>query len=90
MLSKDSMKYFTGVGTALGNRISILSDLLSSKEEPPRIWYSSNYASTPRLVESLRFGVLEVQEHLDTFCDRKDHIMEVRIELKKSRKELRR
>lgn len=72
------MKYFTGVGTQLGNRISILSDLLSSKEEPPRVWYNQNYVSTPRLVESLRFGVLEVQEHLETFFDRKDHILEVR------------
>lgn len=71
------MKYFTGVGTQVGNRISILSDLLSSKEEPPRVWYNPNYVTTPRLVESLRFGVLEVQEHLDTFFDRKDHIQEV-------------
>lgn len=71
------MKYFTGVGTQLGNRIAMLSELLSTKEEPPRIWYNSNYASMPRLVESLRFGVLEVQEHLDTFFDRKEHIVEV-------------
>lgn len=73
------MKYFTGVGAQLGNRISVLSDLLSSKEEPPRIWYSPNYVTTPRLVESLRFGVLEVQEHLDTFFDRKEYILEVKF-----------
>lgn len=55
----------------------MLAELLSTKEEPPRIWYNPNYAVMPRLVESLRFGVLEVQEHLDTFFDRKDHITEV-------------
>lgn len=71
------MKYFTGAGTQLGHRISILSDLLSTKEEPPRVWYSQSFPTTPRLLESLRFGVLEVQEHLETFFDRKDHVLEV-------------
>lgn len=72
------MKYFTGTGAPLGQRISILSDLLSTKEEPPRVWYNQSFPTTPRLLESLRFCVLEVQEHLETFFDRKDHVMEVR------------
>lgn len=75
-LSRESMKFFTGIGTQIGNRISIVSDLLSSKEEAPRIWYNQANVATPRLFESLRFGVLEVQEHLETFFDRKDHVME--------------
>lgn len=78
-ISKNAMKFFTGTGTQLGQRISILSDLLSSKEEPPRVWYSQSYATTPRLMETLRFGVLEMQEHLDTFFDRKDHVLEVSL-----------
>ncbi|XP_055323770.1 protein furry isoform X11 [Sitodiplosis mosellana] len=75
-ISKNAMKYFTGTGTQLGQRISILSDLLSTKEEPPRVWYNQSFPTTPRLLESLRFCVLEVQEHLETFFDRKDHVME--------------
>lgn len=71
------MKFFTGVATQLGYRMSVLSDLLSSKEDPPRVWYNQNYVTTPRLFETLRFGVLEVQEHLETFFDRKDHVLEV-------------
>lgn len=71
------MKYFTGHGTLLGHRISVLSDLLSSKEEPPRVWYNQSLPTTPRLFEALRFCVLEVQEHLETFFDRKDHVLEV-------------
>ena len=78
-ISKESMKYFTGHGCQLGHRISVLSDLLSSKEEPPRVWYTQNLPTTPRLFETLRFGVLEVQEHLETFFDRKDHVLEVHI-----------
>lgn len=71
------MKYFTGTGAQLGQRISILSDLLSTKEEPPRVWYNQSFPTTPRLLDSLRNCVLEVQEHLETFFDRKDYVMEV-------------
>ena len=75
-ISKDCVKFFTGMTSPLGNRISILSELLTTKEEPPRIWYHQDYASTPRLVESLRYSVLEIQEHLETFFDKKDHLLE--------------
>ncbi|XP_070490077.1 protein furry isoform X3 [Chironomus tepperi] len=85
-ISKDCIKYFTGNLTPLGNRISILSDLLSSKGEPPKLWYNQGVASTPRLVESLRYSVLEIQEHLETFFDRKDHVMEGIESIKSSMK----
>lgn len=75
-ISKDCVKYFTGSTVSLGNRISILSDLLSSREEPPRVWYNENSVMTPRLAEALRYSVLEIQEHLETFFDRKDHVLE--------------
>lgn len=75
-ISKECVKFFSGTTAPLGNRISILSDLLSSKGEPPRVWCHQGFASTPRLVESLRYSVLEIQEHLETFFDRKEHVME--------------
>lgn len=86
VISKDCVKFFSGSTAPLGNRISILSDLLSVKGEPPRIWYHQSYASTPRLVESLRYSVLEIQEHLETFFDRKDHVMESLESIKTSMK----
>lgn len=76
-ISKDCMRFFTGAGTQYGHRISVLADLLSSRGEPPKIWYSQSLVTTPRLLESLRYGVLEVQEHLETFFDRKEHVLEV-------------
>ncbi|XP_055383655.1 protein furry isoform X2 [Condylostylus longicornis] len=75
-IAKDSRKYFTGMGAPLGNRISILSELLTSKSEPPRIWCNQSYPTTPRLFEALKFNVLEIQEHLETFFYRKDHALE--------------
>lgn len=84
IISKDCVKFFSGSTAPLGNRISILSDLLSSKGEPPRIWFHQDYASTPRLVEALRYSVLEIQEHLETFFDRKEHVMESLESIKSS------
>ncbi|XP_058457794.1 protein furry isoform X3 [Malaya genurostris] len=75
-ISKECMRYFTGTGVQLGHRISVLSDLLSSRGEPPKIWYHQTLATTPRLFENLRYGVLEVQEHLETFFDRKDTVLD--------------
>ncbi|XP_058831172.1 protein furry isoform X5 [Topomyia yanbarensis] len=75
-ISKECMRYFTGTGVQLGHRISVLSDLLSSRGEPPKIWYHQTLVTTPRLFENLRYGVLEVQEHLETFFDRKDTVLD--------------
>lgn len=83
-ISKDCVKFFTGSTAPLGSRISILSDLLLSKGEPPRLWYHQGFASTPRLVESLRYSVLEIQEHLETFFDRKELVMESLESIKSS------
>lgn len=70
------MKYFTGISTQLGQRISVLSDLLASKQDPPRVWYNQNVVMPTKFLENFRFSVLEVQEHLETYFDRKDHVME--------------
>jgi len=76
-ISKEAKKFFTGIGSQLGNRISLFTDLLSSRADPPQVWCSELQATTPKLFETLRFNVLEVQEHLETFFDRKDQVLEV-------------
>ncbi|XP_049542885.1 protein furry isoform X2 [Anopheles darlingi] len=83
-ISKDCMRYFTGAGVQLGHRISVLSDLLATRGDPPKIWYHASLATTPRLFENLRYGVLEVQEHLETFFDRKDTVLDSLDEVKAS------
>lgn len=49
-------------------------------------WFSQGVACTPRLSETLRYSVLEIQEHLETFFDRKDHVMEGIDSIKSSMK----
>jgi len=61
----------------LGCYLSGHAELLSSKAEPPLVWFSVTIFANQRLNETLRFGMLEVQEHLETFLDRKDHATEV-------------
>ncbi|XP_017861895.1 PREDICTED: protein furry isoform X7 [Drosophila arizonae] len=75
-ISKEAKKFFTGIGSQLGNRISLFTDLLSARADPPRVWCSEVLPTTPKLLETLRFNVLEVQEHLETFFDRKDQVLE--------------
>ncbi|XP_049295874.1 protein furry isoform X6 [Anopheles funestus] len=83
-ISKECMRYFTGCGVQLGHRISVLSDLLATRGDPPKIWYHQSLATTPRLFENLRYGVLEVQEHLETFFDRKETVLDSLDEVKAS------
>ena len=75
-ISKDCLRYFSGNAVQLGHRISVLSDLLSSRGEPPKIWYNQSIVTTPRLFENLRYLVLEIHEHLETFFDRKDTVID--------------
>lgn len=43
------------------------------------VWFNASNLNNTRLIESLRYGMLEVQEHLETFCDKKDQATIVSI-----------
>lgn len=63
----------------LTHQLALLTDTLALHGDPPLVWFSPERVAGPRLAESLRFGMLELKEHLDTFLDRKDHAAEVFI-----------
>jgi hypothetical protein len=73
LLSTPCMALCTPVG-------QIAELLASGKAEPPLVWFSYEVLSSagPRFADLLRFGALEVQEHLETFLDRRDAATEVR------------
>ncbi|XP_034942121.1 protein furry isoform X2 [Chelonus insularis] len=78
-LSREAVALLTNGSTAsaqLASHLSSHADLLSSKAEPPLVWFSVSVFANQRLHETLRFGMLEVQEHLETFLDKKDHATE--------------
>jgi len=84
-LTQEACQYLSGSSavtssqgtTLLGSRLLVVTELLSSQIEPPHVWISPSAISSPRLTEALRFGMLELQEHWETFLDRKDHVAEV-------------
>ncbi|XP_063986587.1 protein furry isoform X3 [Diachasmimorpha longicaudata] len=78
-LSREASALLTNGSTAasqLASHLSTHAELLSSKAEPPLVWFSTTVFSHQRLHETLRFGMLEIQEHLETFLDKKDHATE--------------
>ncbi|XP_069669911.1 protein furry isoform X4 [Periplaneta americana] len=83
-LTQEACQYLSGnsavtasQGAALlGSRLLVVAELLSSQADPPHVWISPNAVTSPRLTEALRFGMLEIQEHWETFLDRKDHAVE--------------
>lgn len=87
-LTQEASQYLSGSAAVttsqgaalLGSRLLVVTELLSTQTEPPHVWISPNVVASPRLTEALRFGMLEIQEHWETYLDRKDHVAEVLYE----------
>lgn len=45
------------------------------------IWFNTLAISNSKFFETLKYGMLEVQEHLETFCDKKEQATMVNIYL---------
>lgn len=74
-LCEDGGRYLsTGVGSALSAVVELLN-----AEEPPLIWAGAKMLECPKLHDSLRYAALEMDEHLETYFDRKDHANEVTL-----------
>jgi hypothetical protein len=57
----------------IGSRLNSMIDIVSYRILPPNlIWFNSSALSNTKFIETLKYGMLEVQEHLETFCDKKD------------------
>ncbi|KAG8288319.1 hypothetical protein J6590_108208 [Homalodisca vitripennis] len=75
-LTREACHYLSESGVSadqLTQQLASLTDTLALHGDPPLVWFSPERVAGPRLAESLRFGMLELKEHLDTFLDRKDH-----------------
>ena len=66
----------------LSSHLSSHAELLSTKAEPPIVWFSTTLFDNQILNETLRNGMLEIQSHLETFLDKKDHATEVNHKIK--------
>ncbi|XP_018335374.1 protein furry-like isoform X2 [Agrilus planipennis] len=56
----------------ISSRLNSMIDILTNRILPIQyIWFNSTSLNNIRLSETLRYGILEVQEHLETLCDKK-------------------
>ncbi|KAF2884642.1 hypothetical protein ILUMI_21529 [Ignelater luminosus] len=57
----------------ISSRLNSMIDIITNRILPIHIiWFNSSSLNNTKLTETLRYGMLEVQEHLETFCDKKD------------------
>ena len=68
----------------LQTHLTAVTCILSAQAKPVFVWY--NECAIP-LSENLRFGLMQLREHLDTFLDRKDQANEVRMYNERRRKQ---
>lgn len=46
-------------------------------EEPPLLWVGPQAADCARVRDAVRYAALEINEHLETYFDRREHALEV-------------
>lgn len=46
-------------------------------EEPPLLWVGPMAAECARVRDAVRYAALEINEHLETYFDRREHALEV-------------
>lgn len=66
---------FTSGGAA---ELSAVLERLGA-EEPPLLWVGPAAADSARIRDAVRYAVLEINEHLETYFDRREHALEVRL-----------
>ncbi|XP_060535962.1 protein furry [Cylas formicarius] len=79
-ITKDSCTYISqstagGLPTVklICSRLASMTDIVAYRVSPVNhIWFNATTIANSRFFEALKYGTLEVQEHLETFCDRRD------------------
>ncbi|KAL1517075.1 hypothetical protein ABEB36_000886 [Hypothenemus hampei] len=57
----------------LSARLNSVVDIINYRILPVNlIWFNAMALNSSKLYETLKYGVLQVQEHLETFCDKRD------------------
>lgn len=62
----------------ISSRLMSMIDIISYRILPTQlVWYNTVAINNSRFIETLKYGMLEVQEHLETFCDKKEQAIMV-------------
>ncbi|XP_057665202.1 protein furry isoform X1 [Diorhabda carinulata] len=79
-ITKESCSYMSqsavsGLPTIklISSRLMSMVDIVSYRVMVTNlIWFNTSAISNSRFIETLKYGMLEVQEHLETFCDKRE------------------
>ncbi|KAL3276200.1 hypothetical protein HHI36_020918 [Cryptolaemus montrouzieri] len=59
----------------INSRLFSMIDIITFRILVPNlIWFNHAALGSTKLMETLKYGMLEVQEHLETFCDKKQQV----------------
>lgn len=57
----------------ISSRLMSMIDIISYRILSAQlVWFNPTAINNSRFIETLKYGMLEVQEHLETFCDKKE------------------
>lgn len=71
-LTRDAVSYLGDGLRGIGSKFSRSSQMLTSCSECPTLFIDADTIMSYGLLENMKFGVLEVQEYLDTYNNRRD------------------
>lgn len=78
--SKTGTSTTTYAVQTLAVNLNSMADLLHSRLQNTYITYfQTSSLDDTKINETLRYGILEMQVHLETFFDKKDHVSEVSV-----------
>ncbi|XP_038216903.1 protein furry isoform X4 [Zerene cesonia] len=72
-------------GGAGGGELALVLERLAG-EEPPLLWAGAAAADCARVRDAVRYAALEINEHLETYFDRREHALET-LEVSRSAEE---
>uniref|UniRef100_A0A1S4MZI1 Uncharacterized protein n=1 Tax=Pediculus humanus subsp. corporis TaxID=121224 RepID=A0A1S4MZI1_PEDHC len=76
-MTRESCANLTGRDVQLlTSRLTTVCELLSNRADPPHVWFTVDALQEPKFTDALRFGMLEIQQHLETFLDKKEQAAE--------------
>ncbi len=75
-LSKEKVAFSQDLVKTTTEQLQNLTDILSEDIPYPHVWYDFENAGGARLIERIKFTILEIQENLDNYVDKKDFALE--------------
>merc|ERR1712223_309753 len=75
-LSKEKVAFSQDLVNVITDQLQNLTDILSEDIAYPHVWCDLEAANSGRLIERLKFTMLEIQENLENFSEKKNFALE--------------